>query len=129
EKIEATNLSCFGADDGKITVIATDGDENNLEYSLDGSTFSSENVFEKLAAGDYKVYIRDKNETGNLVEEPVTVTSPTQLSVSFQNLVQPGCPGTSTGGFSAVAAGGSGSYTYRIGSQESFQSGNTFNDL
>lgn len=129
EKIEATNLSCFGADDGKITVIASIGDENNLEYSLDGNTFSPENVFDKLAAGDYKVYIRDKDETENMVEESVTITSPTQLSLSFQNVVQPGCPGTSTGGFRAVATGGSGTYTYRIGNQGNFQNGNTFNNL
>lgn len=126
-KIETANLSCFGADDGKVTVIASNGEENDLEYSLDNKEYSSENVFEKLAAGDYTVYIRSKNDTGYVVEETFTITSPTQLSVSFQNVVQPGC--SAPGSFRAVAAGGSGSYTYRVGNQGNFQNGNTFGDL
>lgn len=129
EEIKTTNLSCFGAGDGKITVIASGGDESDLEYSLDGNSFSSNNVFENLPAGDHKAYVRSKSDTSNLAEKTFAITSPAQLSVSFQNLVQPGCSGTETGSFRAVASGGSGSYTYRIGNQGSFQSGNTFNNL
>ncbi|MCH2195561.1 T9SS type B sorting domain-containing protein [Kordia sp.] len=42
----------------------------NYEYSLDGITYTNSNLFEFLLAGEYTMYVRDKNNCG-IVTEPV----------------------------------------------------------
>ncbi|MEM6718968.1 MAG: T9SS type B sorting domain-containing protein [Bacteroidota bacterium] len=44
----------------------------DYEYSLDGINYTDSNVFENLLAGEYTVYVRDKNNCG-------VVTEPTYL--------------------------------------------------
>ncbi|WP_298516777.1 T9SS type B sorting domain-containing protein [uncultured Kordia sp.] len=42
----------------------------NYEYSLDGINYTDSNLFEFLPAGEYTMYVRDKNNCG-IVTEPV----------------------------------------------------------
>jgi len=54
--VTKTDISCFGFDDGEIEVTAIG---NNLEYSLDGITYSTTPGFDELVPGSYDVYVRD----------------------------------------------------------------------
>lgn len=55
-----SNALCFGASNGTITVGATGGTAP-YQYSMNGVTFTANNVFNNLAAGNYTVYAQDSN--------------------------------------------------------------------
>lgn len=127
-QVTATDTNCFGSSDGKVVVEAT-SEGLEMEYSLDNITYQALPEFENLAAGDYKVYVRDKNDITNVVEAPVTVTSPTQINLSFSANTRPSCVGNADGGFTANATGGTGAFTYKLSTQSTFQSSNQFTGL
>ena len=56
--IDQTDISCFGSEDGSISIVATG---NNVEYSIDGASFSSSPNFTNLPAGTYNVQVRSGN--------------------------------------------------------------------
>ena len=128
EKTEVTNLSCFGADDGSVTITATHND-GDLEYSLDGKTYGTKHVFEGLAAGSYTAYVRAKGDADHVMKKTFAITAPAKLALAIQDIARPACPDDVSGGFKAVASGGSGAYIYRLQGQGDFQSGNLFQDL
>lgn len=127
-EIKVTNPSCFGADDGKVEIDA-EGEDIEIEYSLDNITFQVSGIFENLAPGSFTAYIRDKNDTENLVQKSFEVTGPTEIQISPTNIIQPSCPGDSNGGFTVNATGGAGSFSYKLSTQTTFQAGNQFSDL
>src|SRR5699024_7751871 len=75
----STDATCNGAADGTITVTAQDGTPG-YEYSLDGTTLQSGNLFENLAAGSYTITVRDAS--GCTVTATVTVDEPAELTAS-----------------------------------------------
>ena len=58
--VDATN--CSGVANGSLTVVEP---TTNFEYSLDGVSFQTENLFGNLAAGDYTLYIRPVGDSYN----------------------------------------------------------------
>ena len=52
------NASCGGGNDGKITVIASGGNNNNYQYSIDGINFQPFNIF-NVAPGVYTITVKD----------------------------------------------------------------------
>ncbi|WP_373524177.1 T9SS type A sorting domain-containing protein [Aquiflexum sp.] len=127
-EIIVTEPTCFGVNDGKVEIEAV-GEDIEIEYSLNNITFQEEGIFENLPPGAYIAYIRDKNDTENLVQESFEITGPTEIQVSISNINQVSCPGDSNGGFTVNATGGAGSFTYKLSTQTSFQEGNQFGDL
>jgi len=59
DEIITTPATCFGTNDGSITINATAGATGEIYYSLDGSNFQEENVFEDLFEGFYTVTIAE----------------------------------------------------------------------
>ena len=53
-------MSCYGASDGEITAVASGGTAP-YQYSLDGSSYTSDPVFSGLSSGVYTVYYKDAN--------------------------------------------------------------------
>jgi gliding motility-associated-like protein len=49
-------VSCFGVSDGSVSFLTAD---NTLTFSLLGSDFSSQNVYESLGSGGYQYFFRD----------------------------------------------------------------------
>ena len=80
-----TDVSCFGYEDGEIEIIAIG---NNLEYSLDGISYSSTPSFDELGPGNYDVYVRD-----GACEEitPVEITEPAPIPSPDLNTNNPIC--------------------------------------
>ena len=83
--VTKTDVSCFGYEDGEIEIIAIG---NNLEYSLDGISYSSTPSFDELGPGNYDVYVRD-----GACEEitPVEITEPAPIPSPDLNTNDPIC--------------------------------------
>lgn len=61
--VTTTNATFDTESDGILEIEATSGSAP-FQYSIDGgATFSSEGIFENLAAGTYEIFIRDASET------------------------------------------------------------------
>lgn len=52
-----------------ITVQLSNNSQGDYEYSLNGIDFQDSNIFNNLEAGEYTVYVRDKNGCGIVSEE------------------------------------------------------------
>jgi gliding motility-associated-like protein len=113
-------VSCTNASDATITATATGG-WGNYEYQLElqstpgvaygGFTYSSNNIFEGIPSGDYRVRVRDGN--GCPRSTTVTVVNPTP--VTFNVTHNDNVCDTSVGGsIEVTAAGGTGTYTYTL---------------
>ena len=113
-----TDVSCFGGNDGTITV--TPGQAGRtLEYSIDGgTTWQAGTSFTGLTAGNYKVSVRDVENA------PVICTKPDEVSVdiiqpaaalTIDNSVITGvtCNGGSDGAIDIDVSGGTLPYVYQ----------------
>ena len=107
-----SDITCFGADDGSITISPSGGTEP-YTYAWDhGSTTQS---ITSLAPGTYTVTVTDANAcTGST---SVTLTEPAVLALSAAvtsnyNGSDISCNGASDGEIGAVAAGGTGIHSF-----------------
>ncbi len=125
--ITPQNPTTCGTNNGSISVSATGGTAP-LEYSINGTTWQTSNVFSNLAAGSYTVGVRNSNGTC-----PVSANAPTVLvapqipvvqSVTPQNPSV--CNGTN-GSVSIVATGSN--LQYSIDNGSTWQTGNIFQNL
>ncbi|MEW5845412.1 MAG: gliding motility-associated C-terminal domain-containing protein [Bacteroidota bacterium] len=119
----STDITCFGANDGAISVTGTGGTAP-LTYSLldAGSIVIATNgtgTFTNLSAGTYTVEINDANSCGPIVAGPFTIVEPTQLTFTYTT-VDLICNGDGNGQISVNASGGTPPYEY------SYDGGNTF---
>lgn len=108
-------VSCFGGNNGSVTLTATGGTGGTYEYALDNGNWQPNNpTFNQLAAGAHTVCARDVNGCSACVNfniaQPTTVVTAAASTVTNVK-----CFGDNTGGFTVTSAGGSGSgYTYSI---------------
>ena len=104
------NVSCFGGNDGSITVTGAGGSAlTPWTYNLNGSPFQNSNVFSNLAAGVYIVGLKDANGCSDFVTR--TITQPALLTVTTSS-IQSTCFGQNTGAIIITASGGKFSKTY-----------------
>jgi len=59
-EVEPGEITCAGGRDGDFTVMASGG-TNPYTYSLDNKSFTSNTTFLGLSAGNYDVYVKDRN--------------------------------------------------------------------
>ncbi|MDA9774047.1 gliding motility-associated C-terminal domain-containing protein [Saprospiraceae bacterium] len=121
--VSATNTVC-GNETGTITILAFGG-TGQLEYSIDGINFQTNNVFDDLPTGDYTIIINDENnctDIGNV--EVFSEGSPTILEIST---ISPTC-GNENGSITIEADGGTGTLEYSIDGIN-FQPSNVFDNL
>ncbi len=106
------DLSCFGSNDGSFSVDASGG-FGILSYSV-GSTTGTEGDFDNLPAGDVEIIVTDQNDcTNSLI---ITLTEPSEITYDVTNQIDSNCDGDLIGGFTIIAQGGSGNYSYSSGS-------------
>lgn len=76
--LTADSVQCFGQKNGAITAASPDP---ALTYSLDGSAYTQNNVFNALAAGQYTVFAQDIN--GCIEQQDIVVSQPPEVVVSL----------------------------------------------
>lgn len=60
-EVNQTNITCYGASDGTISIIANNGNQP-YSYSIDsGNTWLPESVFSNLPAAAYTIKVKDSN--------------------------------------------------------------------
>ncbi len=109
--VTPTAASC-GTPDGIITVTGVSGGTPPYEYSLDGVTWQSSNVFTGLSAGNYTVYIRDMGAVCTM-NVPVTVGVTGTISAATTTTAT-ACTGVNNGTITVTSAGGTGPYTFSL---------------
>ncbi|WP_026814966.1 hypothetical protein, partial [Arenibacter certesii] len=124
--LSSEEVSCFGGNDGTITVTLNAG---NLDvpylYSFDGGiNTQSSNVFNGLAQGNYTVTVISNNGCSH--SETITVTEPTQLVFTASASAYSCDDNFSTVTVDNPSPTGTGPYLYSFNGG-SFQSNNTYN--
>ncbi len=105
--VVATNVTCFGANDGTVT-LTTSGGTANYSYTWSPNTATG-NAATGLGPNTYLINVTDAN--GCSVAETATVTEPTQLTLT-QAQTDVLCNGAATGDATVTVSGGNPGYTY-----------------
>ncbi len=108
----STNIDCFGANNGTISLGASGGTPP-YKYALNGGAFQSSANFTGLAPGSYNLVVRD----ANLCETPfgpVTLLQPAApLDLTLISTIAAGCNGV-PGQISVAASGGTAPYQFGL---------------
>ncbi|KAF0191037.1 MAG: hypothetical protein FD166_3777, partial [Bacteroidetes bacterium] len=111
--VDVTHISCYGSNDGRITITNPQGGSGSYQYSIDGGlTWQNSGFYTNLAAGSYEVMIRDAINTSNQVTLIIiTITEPDELITQIDPLSSEICI-NETVQFTSVTAGGTGTMTH-----------------
>lgn len=116
-------ITCFGANDGSITVNMVTGGSGSYEYSINGINFFESNLFTGLAPNDYDVFVKDTY--GCTVQVgTISIIEPNPISIVTvvpQNIT--GCFGALDGEITITATGGTGTLSYSINDGADWQAG------
>ena len=130
--VASTNITCYGANDGSISITAPTGGYGTYEYSIDGGAgWQAGGSFTALAPGFYNVQIRDAahplcivilNGSLRITEPPVLTANVTRANVT--------CNGADDGTINITSPmGGHGTYEYSITGGGSWQASGSFTGL
>ncbi|GEM_PF-6349350 len=103
---EQRNISCNGADDGKLVIEIQGGDG---PYTTSWTNGPNTIFYSNLKAGTYTVLIRDINDCRTT--QSFTITEPEPLQVNVIKVTPQGCD-LNTGAIDVEATGGTAPYTY-----------------
>lgn len=120
----ATNVSCNGGSNGSATT-AVSGGQAPYSYTLNGGSTQSNGTYSNLSAGNYTIVVTDAN--GCTDSQPVTITEPPVLSISFVSATNASCSG-SDGSLTMSGSGGTGTLHYSSNGGAS-QTSPTFNNV
>lgn len=115
------NVTCNGANDGG-TVLFGSGGTGFYNYSIDGSTYQSSNVFLGLDGGNYTGYVKDANGCVQTVQISVSEPAPLIVASTVSNV---SCAGGSNGIVTLNVSGGTQPYAYSWSNETGTQ--NLFN--
>ncbi|MCD8432566.1 T9SS type B sorting domain-containing protein [Tenacibaculum finnmarkense genomovar ulcerans] len=128
-----TKVSCIGQEDGTITATATGGWNSSYEYQLEDTSGTaitvkdalgadviydfanngSNNIFENLPEGTYKVRVKDALGCDVESVDEVKVENPIPVTFSLiENSTS--CDNKIGGQITVIATGGTGTYTYTL---------------
>ncbi len=112
--LQSQNINCFGEATGSIEV-GVSGGTSGYTFTLDGNS-NATGLFDNLLAGTYDVIINDANNCESI--ETITLTQPSELTLTLENIQPAGCNGAATGSFQVLATGGTGNnYAYTVNNQ------------
>src|SRR5512133_3121249 len=116
--VSNTNITCFGALTGTITISGAAGGSGVFDYSINGgSSWQTTGTYSGLAAGSYNVQMRDRNNPGcvKILNPALQITQNAQMNATL-NFTNSKCFNSNNGTISITnPTGGSGSgYQYTI---------------
>lgn len=117
------DISCNGADDGRITAVVSGG---TGAYTYSWSNGATSPTIENLPAGDYAIVITDAN--GCDIDAVVTLIEPQVLDIEIVDIIDNVCFGESNGAITVANIGGTGPYEYSLNGGP-FQASPTFSGL
>jgi len=130
DEVTYTDVQCFDANDGSITVTAT-GAPLGLYYSIDGVDYSNTTgIFTDLLPGVYTVSVKNVFGCEATWTPDITILEPTLLvidDVLTTNVT--GCAGSTNATITVLASGGTPAYSYSITNGTSWQASNYFDNL
>jgi len=121
--VSLTNETCNNAN-GSITITAIGG-TGQLEYSIDGTNFQSNNVFSNLSQGNYTIFIRDEDSCTAMIDVEIDDLSPLEIA---DIEVSPAICKESNGSLTLSVEGGTGLLQTSLNG-ENFQPDLSFNNL
>ena len=127
-----TDPTDCGNVDGTITITATSGAGNAIEYSIDGGTiFQSSNIFSGLdASGNvYEIRVRNVGGTCEVSNADINLTDKITPVVTSVVPTNPSNCTTNDGQIIVSATGGSGTLEYSIDGATTWLSSGTFSGL
>jgi gliding motility-associated-like protein len=99
-------ISCFGANDGEITVTVSGGTQNYVySWTRNGAAFSMDEDISNLSPATYELTVTDANGCGPIVQSFV-ITEPSELSTSLVTQTDVACFGESSGAIDVNITGG-----------------------
>lgn len=104
--IIATNVTCFGGNDGTITTTPVGG---TTPYTFLWSNNATTQNLTNATAGNYLVQVTDVN--GCQIVLPISITEPPSITIST-SVTAPTCHGNTNGSIQATASTGVAPYTY-----------------
>ena len=107
----STNISCFGAGDGSLTVSGSGG-TSPYQYSLNGGSQQTSGTFSTLGPGTYTLTVEDAN--GCTSQTTATLTEPSLLELVIEAQSDEICTGAADGMVQVSASGGTPGYTYSL---------------
>ncbi|RLD96378.1 MAG: hypothetical protein DRJ13_13675, partial [Bacteroidetes bacterium] len=124
--LSKTDISCFGAGDGTITVLAAGG-AGGYEFSSDGLSYQGGATLGSLTPGLYTIWTRDVNLC--VITDTITIVEPTEILIQSETATY-FCPGNLLGTISINGvSGGTAPYSYSINNGADFYSTNLFSNL
>ena len=127
-----TDVTCFGANDGTITINNPTGGYGTYEYSIDGgSNWQSSGNYIALAPGFYNVQIRDAAQTACIVtlNGSLRITEPAPLRATLQK-TDVTCFGANDGTITITSpTGGYGTYEYSVDGGSTWSGSGSFSNL
>jgi hypothetical protein len=104
-------VSCFGGNNGNITVKATGGTAP-YTYAINTGAFQTNGLFDQLTAGTYNITVKDANGCTKTIQE--TVSEFSKIGVNIISKTDVLCAGDVAGAISLNATGGAGTYAYNF---------------
>jgi gliding motility-associated-like protein len=123
--VSVTNPACANSNTGVIIINPLSGN-SPYQYSINGGTAQSSNIFSNLSPGIYSISITDN--VGCTGTNNTTLTSNTALAAQLSFLL-PLCNGAATGSININVSGGITPYQYSMNAGASYQTASTFNTL
>ena len=126
-----SNVTCYGTNNGTITIIASGG-YGTLQYSIDdGATwYVNGGVFTGLSPNAYYARVKDSmNYEVSYTNNPIILTQPLEINISNVTSTNIFCNSSNDGTIVIVASGGTGSLLYSIISGYWQNNGGIFTDL
>ncbi|MCE7996796.1 MAG: hypothetical protein HEP71_32850 [Roseivirga sp.] len=120
-----TSPTCFGGNDGTVTINASDAATRDYEYSINGITSQTSPTFTSLVAGTHTAWVRDKD--GCIASINFQIQAATEITANA-NISHVLCNGEQNGSIALTASGGTGPYTYSLDGG-SFGTSASFNQL
>jgi len=121
--------SCL-ASDGVITVNISNGDVNNLEFSLDnGLSWQADNTFNGLAGGTYNIRVRTIDQSCFVDGPAVSLPGGLEPNIVGDFVQAVSNCGANDGIITVIVDNDNGFFEYSIDNGLTFQNGNSFSNL